>query len=190
MNPSIAHLLQAFPPPGAPPAHDWARVEAELGTMLPRDYKQLVDLYGGGLFDDAIWVLEPDCPNRYYDLVTENRDRVEAQERLWRGGEPKPVELEEAGSRLIAWAVTENGDCLYWLARPGREPEQWTVLIKEGRGREWEFHAQSCSGFLRSVLLTGDTESEMFHDFPADEPHEFCSGSGFLHGPGLREGER
>ncbi|MFA7768238.1 SMI1/KNR4 family protein [Streptomyces sp. NRRL S-448] len=186
MNPAIAHLAQAFPPPDVPRAHAWARVEEELGTILPSDYKRLVDLYGGGLFDDAIWVLEPDCFNQYYDLVMENRDRAEAQQRLWQGGEPKPVALEGAGSRTIAWAVTENGDCLYWLARPGHEPDQWTVAIKEGRGREWEFHAQSCSEFLRSVLLTGDAESDVFYDFPTDVPHAFVSGSGFVCVPQAR----
>ncbi len=116
----------------------------------------------------------------------ENRDRAEAQQRLWQGGEPKPVALEGAGSRTIAWAVTENGDCLYWLARPGHEPDQWTVAIKEGRGREWEFHAQSCSEFLRSVLLTGDAESDVFYDFPTDVPHAFVSGSGFVCVPQAR----
>ncbi|WP_326593020.1 SMI1/KNR4 family protein [Streptomyces sp. NBC_01294] len=177
MNPAVAHLIQAIPPSDSPQAHNWARVEGELGTILPSDYKQLVDLCGGGLLDDDIWVLEPDCPNKHYDLVTENRDRGEAQQGLWTGGEPKPAELDAAGSRTIVWAVTENGDCLYWLARAGQEPEQWTVLIKEGRGREWEFHAQSCSEFLQSILLTGDAESEIFYDFPTEEPHEFRSSS-------------
>ncbi|MFD9412213.1 SMI1/KNR4 family protein [Streptomyces sp. NPDC059989] len=175
MNPSLAHLTQAIPPTDTPRTHDWARVEDELGTALPGDYKQLVDLYGGGLFDDAVWILEPDCPNRHYDLLTENRDRTEAQQRLWQAGEPKPAPLQEAGSRAVAWAVTENGDCLYWLARPGQEPDRWTVLIKEGRGREWEFHARSCSEFLQSLLITGGTESEIFYDFPVEGPHEFRS---------------
>ncbi|MER5777488.1 SMI1/KNR4 family protein [Streptomyces sp. NPDC002039] len=178
MNPSLAHLVRSVPPSNAPRAHDWARVEDLLGTALPSDYKELVDLYGGGLFDDAIWILEPDCPRTHYDLVTQNRDLAEARQRLWQGGEPRPARLDESGSRIIAWAVTENGDCLYWHARPGQEPEQWTVMLKEGRGREWEFHAQSCSEFLRSILLTGDTESEMFYDFPMEGPHEFRPGSG------------
>ncbi|MET9689550.1 SMI1/KNR4 family protein [Streptomyces sp. NPDC006514] len=180
MHPALAHLTRAIPPTDAPRAHDWARVEEELGTFLPSDYKQLVDLYGGGLFDDAIWVLEPVCPNKYYDLASENRIRVAAQQGLWAGGEPKPSELDGTGSRTIAWAVTENGDCLYWLARPGQEPDRWTVAVKEGRGREWEFHARSCSEFLRSVLLTGDAESDVFYGFPTEGPHEFASSSSFV----------
>ncbi|MET9700933.1 SMI1/KNR4 family protein [Streptomyces sp. NPDC006529] len=180
MNPAIIRLAQAIPPSDAPRTHDWARVEHELGTVLPGDYKQFVDLYGGGLFDDAIWLLEPGCPNKHYDLLRVNRERVEAQQGLWRGGEPKPAELDAAGSRIIAWAVTENGDCLYWLVRPGDEPEQWTVAIKEGRGREWEFHAQSCSAFLRSVLVAGDIESDLFYDLPTEAAHQFASIAGFL----------
>ncbi|MFI8387735.1 hypothetical protein [Streptomyces sp. NPDC085540] len=109
MHPALAHLTRAVPPPDAPRAHDWARVEEELATLLPSDYKQLVDLYGG-VFDDAIWVLEPDCPNKHYDPASENRIRVAAQQGLWTGGEPKPCELDGTGSRTIAWAVTENGD--------------------------------------------------------------------------------
>ncbi|MFI1064070.1 SMI1/KNR4 family protein [Streptomyces spororaveus] len=101
MNPAIEHLTRAIPPTDAPRAHDWTRVEEELGTILPSDYKQLVDLYGGGLFDDAIWVLEPDCPNEHYDLAVGNHIRVEAQRGLWKGGEPKPAGLDEAGSRTI-----------------------------------------------------------------------------------------
>ncbi|MFD7258408.1 SMI1/KNR4 family protein [Streptomyces sp. NPDC059874] len=177
---AIVHLVQAIPPSDAPRVHDWAQIEQALGTVLPGDYKQLVDLYGGGLFDDAIWVLEPDSPNKYYDLVTENRDRAEAQQRLWLGGEPKPTQLEVEGSRTLAWAVTENGDCLYWLARPGQEPDEWPVLVKEGRGREWELHPQSCSEFLESILLTGGLESEIFYDFPTEEAHEFRSSAGFV----------
>ncbi len=76
--------------------------------------------------------------------------------------------------------MTENGDCLYWLARTGQEPAQGTVAIKEGRGGEWEFHARSCSEFLRSVLLTGDTESDIFCDLPTQEPHEFASSARFV----------
>ncbi|MFD3325922.1 hypothetical protein [Streptomyces sp. NPDC058701] len=76
--------------------------------------------------------------------------------------------------------MTENGDCLHWLARPGAEPDEWTVALKEGRGREWESHAQSCTGFLRSILVAGGTRSELFYDFPTDEAHEFRPSTDFL----------
>nr|WSZ98596.1 SMI1/KNR4 family protein [Streptomyces sp. NBC_00857] len=172
MNSSIAHLVQAIPPTTTPRPKDWQQVESQVGASLPKDYKQLVDAYGGGSFDDSIWLLEPWCANRYYDLVTENKERPEILERLWTMGEPKPPELAEEGVRVIPWALTENGMYLYWLVRPEQDPEDWTVILNEGRGPGWERHSVPCGQFLEGVLLTGDVESSYFEDLPADT-HEF-----------------
>ncbi|MET3988049.1 SMI1/KNR4 family protein [Streptomyces sp. PvR034] len=179
MKPAITHLARAIPPPEAPRTHDWARVEDELGTVLPGDYKQLLGLYGGGLFDKAIWLLEPDCPNTYYDLLTENREcRSSARAVEGRGAQARRT----GRSGIPHHRVGRYGerDCLYWLVRPGEEPEQWTVAIKEGHGREREFHAQSCSAFLRPILVAGDIESDLFYDLPTEEAHQFAPSAGFL----------
>ncbi|MFJ8748145.1 SMI1/KNR4 family protein [Streptomyces sp. NPDC102441] len=37
-------------------SRDWPAVERELGTTLPTDYRQLVETYGGGVFDETIWL--------------------------------------------------------------------------------------------------------------------------------------
>lgn len=179
MNPHVARLAARIPPPAGTQPKDWGPVETQLGTTLPEDYKELVDTYGGGLFDDAIWLLEPGCANKYYDVLTENEGRMEMLRRLWERSAPKPPELEEAGSRVITWALTENGENLHWLVRPGQKPEEWTVMISEGRGPEWERYPMPCAQFLESILLTGDVESDIFYDLPADT-HEFRSSASFL----------
>ncbi|UNO41935.1 SMI1/KNR4 family protein [Streptomyces sp. MST-110588] len=174
----VQRLTGAFPPPAAPRAHDWRRVESRLGTRLPADYKELIDTYGGGWFDQAIWVLEPGSSLEHYDLLAENEGRMEAISRLWELGEPRPAELAAEDSRVIAWALTEDGEHLYWLVRPRQDPGSWTVLVKEGRGPHWEHHRMSCTEFLVSVLVTGDAESEIFDELPLDD-HHFRSTSGF-----------
>ncbi|MGK5642423.1 SMI1/KNR4 family protein, partial [Streptomyces sp. URMC 126] len=179
MNASIAHLIQSVPPPQSAQPKEWHRVEAQMGTALPTDYKQLVDTYGGGVFDDAIWLLEPWCPNEFYDLITENEDRPDILAQLWALGEPKPAVLEEDGNRVVAWALTENGDYLYWLVRPGQDPDEWTVMVKEGRGPLWESHPMGCAQFIEAALLTGSAQSEIFGDYPLDE-HQFRSSESFL----------
>ncbi|GAA2415963.1 hypothetical protein GCM10010420_52640 [Streptomyces glaucosporus] len=179
MNPNVARLVEEIPPPADVRPKDWRQVESRLGTALPADYKQLVDLYGGGVFDDTIWLLEPDCANEHYDLLTKNKNRPEELEYLWATGEPKPAELHEEGSKLVAWAVTENGEYLFWLARSGQHPDDWTIMINEGRGPEWESHPVSCSEFLRSILLTGGVESDIFFDMPFEE-HDFRASADFL----------
>ncbi|WP_206507528.1 SMI1/KNR4 family protein [Streptomyces chrestomyceticus] len=178
MNSSVQRLAEVFPPPGGVQDRDWELVESRLGAQLPADYKELIDAYGGGYFDEAIWVLEPDSSNKYYDLLNENEGRMEAVARLWELGEARPAQLESDENRLIAWALTEDGDYLYWLVRPGQDPADWTVMIKEGRGSEWEHHPMSCTEFLASVLVEGNVESEIFDELPEQE-HLFQPTSDF-----------
>jgi len=160
MNAAMERLLEMIPPPGESQARDWADIERQLGVSLPADYKQLVDAYGGGVFDEAIWLLEPGCSNPEYDLL-------------------EPAALQEEGTRVLPWAYgEEGGEYLYWLIRPGVEPESWTVLINEGRGPEWEGHPQSCAQFLLNVLA-GEIQSELFSELPAEE-HQFDSNTNIL----------
>jgi hypothetical protein len=152
------------PPPDGGRAVDWAAVEEALGTLLPADYKRLVETYGGGLFGDTLWLLEPGCPDPMYDLLAQTAEREEILAGFWEAGEDKPSELEEPGTRLVPWAYAEGaGHFLYWLVRPGTEPEQWTVLLNEGRGPLWDAYPMSCGQFLLEVL-SGTTTSFYFTD--------------------------
>ncbi|MGI5197358.1 SMI1/KNR4 family protein [Streptomyces sp. CA-288835] len=166
------------PTASTPSGKDWRLIEDEVGTSLPRDYKELIDTYGGGLFDNCLWLLEPGCANKHYDLLTEIRERAEAFELLWGHGEEKPSELEEEGSRVIPWATTENGEFVFWLARFGQEPDTWTVMVNEGRGAEWEHHQMTCTSFLLAVL-EGDVRSEILWELPVAE-HKFRPSGDFV----------
>ncbi|GEB54737.1 SMI1/KNR4 family protein [Streptomyces gardneri] len=153
-----------------PPPHDsgraveWDAVEEKLGLVLPADYKRLVRTYGGGVFAGLLWLLEPDCPDAMYDLVAQTAEREEILAGLWDMGEEKPSELEAGDVRLVPWGYVEGaGHVLYWLVRPGVEPEEWTVILNEGRGPYWEAHAMSCSRFVLDVVA-GTTTSYYFDD--------------------------
>ncbi|MGV9338135.1 SMI1/KNR4 family protein [Streptomyces sp. NPDC003688] len=161
----IAPLTDLCPPPPDGGRNvEWADVERTLGIPLPADYKQLVQTYGGGLFVDLIWLLEPGCPEAMYDLVAQTTDREEILTELWAAGERRPPELDEDGARLVPWGYAEGaGHFLYWLIRPGTDPDDWTVVLNEGRGPLWEFHPVSCSEFLLEVLA-GTTPSPYFTD--------------------------
>jgi hypothetical protein len=178
MNPSVERLTQLVPPASEPSRKDWSLVESEIGTALPCDYKELIDRYGGGLFDNCFWLLEPGCANKHYDLFIEVKERAEAFELLWGHGEEKPSELEEESSRVIPWATTENGEFVFWLARPGQDPDTWTVMVNEGRGPEWEHHQMTCASFLVAVL-EGGVRSETLWELPVAE-HEFRPSGDFL----------
>ncbi|MEV5607268.1 hypothetical protein [Streptomyces sp. NPDC052225] len=93
MNPSLARLTGLLPPPQATP-RGWAAVEEQLGAELPQDYKELVDTYGSGLFDDSVGLLEPGCPRPRYDLISMDVQCRESLQQLWERGEPCPMELD------------------------------------------------------------------------------------------------
>ncbi|MFJ6700049.1 SMI1/KNR4 family protein [Streptomyces sp. NPDC091272] len=172
MNNSLARLLEIAPAPTEPRQKDWGEAECTLGLELPADYKEFIRIYGGSNWDDYLYVLEPGCPNKHYDLLKENEGRQEDLEDLWEE-ERKPDELQDEGARVISWAVTDNGESLYWRVLPGHDPDQWTVMINEARGDRWEHFAVSCTQFLASAL-DGDIESNLLSSyyFPRN-PHEF-----------------
>lgn len=179
MHPAVERLTALIPPQGPRRPRNWAAAEGELGTALPQDYKELVELYGGGIFDEEIWILDPECPDKGYNLLEETEARAEILATLWET-EPKPPQLLEGdGAEVLPWAYIEgSGAMLYWLRRPGQKPEEWTTLFNEGRGPEWEHHPHSCVHFLFSVL-TGEADTVYFDDFPP-ERHEFESNDDVL----------
>ncbi|WP_351233332.1 SMI1/KNR4 family protein [Streptomyces sp. NPDC002133] len=155
-------LARLCPPPGGGRTVKWSAVEETLGIVLPADYKRLVQRYGGGLFAGVIWLLEPGCPDAMYDLVAQTAEREEILAELWEAGEERPSELHEGNARLVPWGYVEGaGHFLYWLVRPGVEPEEWTVILNEGRGPLWESYPASCSQFLLDVVA-GTTTSFYF----------------------------
>lgn len=170
-------LVRLCPPPAAPPpAVDWATAERALGTALPFDYKQLVETYGDGVFDETIRLLVPDSAYDDCDLHAQTAERDEVLAELWDAGEEKPAGLLEPGARVLPWAFEEGtGAFLYWLARPGQHPDEWPVLYNEGRGPLWERHDTGCLAFLLAVL-TGTAKTEYFgylHEVLKPAEHRF-----------------
>ncbi|MEV7401889.1 hypothetical protein AB0N93_16040 [Streptomyces sp. NPDC091267] len=166
-------LVRLCPPPAdPPPVVDWAQFERALGLALPDDYKRLVETYGDGTFDETVWLLVPDSAYDDCDLLAQTAERDETLAGLWEF-EDKPVGLQEPGARVLPWAFEEGaGAFLYWLARRGQHPDEWTVLYNEGRGPLWEHHDTGCLAFLLAVL-TGTAETEYFgHLYEVLKPTE------------------
>lgn len=176
-------LVRLCPPPDdPPPVVDWAQAEGALGVGLPADYKQLVETYGDGIFDETIWLLVPDSGYDDCDLHAQTAERDEILADLWEF-EEKPAGLREAGAKVLPWAFEEGtGAFLYWLARPGQHPDEWTVLYNEGRGPLWEQHDMGCLAFL-SAVLTGTAETAYFgclHDVLKPRAHRFTTADAIL----------
>ncbi|MCX5409630.1 SMI1/KNR4 family protein [Streptomyces sp. NBC_00335] len=171
MSHALARLHEMAPAPGERHQKDWDEVERALGFQLPGDYKDFIHAFGGSNWDDYLYVLEPGCPNENYDLIAWAKNQAEDLEDLWQF-ERKPAELEVEGSRVVPWATTDNGECLYWLVRPGIEPDRWTVMVNEARGDRWEHFPVSCTQFLASSL-DGELRSSLLSSLFPGAGHEF-----------------
>ncbi|MFJ5926514.1 SMI1/KNR4 family protein [Kitasatospora sp. NPDC092948] len=179
MDNALNTLAGLLPRPASARPKDWDSVRRQLGTDLPADYKAFIDSYGGGCVDAYLWILEPGCVNEYYDLFEAVEERAEANEYLWSSGEPKPAELDHRDTRVIPWASTDNGEFLYWLAKPGQDPDQWTVMVNEARGPWWEHFDLTLTRFL-ARSLTRETRSEILSDLYPTIPHDFQPSGRFM----------
>lgn len=153
----MINLFQDIIPLSAQPVdsdsdHDWKAVEDQLGTRLPPDYKQFIDIYGTGIIGRLIWIFNPFTNNDYLNLLTQmgiyRRQYHDLGRHLGKEANPYPFFPEKSG--LLPLGVTENGDVLYWLTRG--EPASWPVLVNGSRRIEMEIHDTNLLGFLTGLI--------------------------------------
>jgi hypothetical protein len=155
---TIEALMAVIPPPVEPTGvflGPWEPIEAELGTPLPPDYKDLVRVYGSGYYMEFFGIDVPRSPNLNLRLETTVPracatffDRDELAYPLW---------PDQGG--LVPFGATDNGDLLFWLPRGA--PRDWGVVVWD-RGL-WNFQAFDCdlTSFIAG-LATGEIIPEAF----------------------------
>lgn len=93
---------------------DWAAVQERLGTPLPNDYKQLVEIFGYGAFDSFLTLYVPAARHASVDIVggPERRAGLSplALSSLW-----EPYDAYPVPGGLLEWGSSE-------LDRRGRLP--------------------------------------------------------------------
>ncbi|THA76486.1 SMI1/KNR4 family protein [Streptomyces sp. A0642] len=134
---------------GASPV-GWSAVEARLGTALPGDYKDLVERFGYGDFDDYLGLLIPDGPPGSLDLVSFNEFWARAAEED--GGQWwEPYGLHPSPGGLLQWASTEQRTSFYWLTE-GADPDRWPILVTGEDYAHWDRFDGSTAEFIHRLL--------------------------------------
>jgi hypothetical protein len=159
---SIQELAAVLPPPPQPreTTGDWAKVEAEVGTPLPADFKDYVARYGTGVVNEFLWPLNPFAANDNVNLLAEIRFQLETL-RETRTKFPKKFTyaiFPEPGGYL-PWGRSENGDVMHWKTEG--MPDQWTVAVTDAREPVWEEFAVPMTTFL-AQLLSGQITCGIF----------------------------
>lgn len=161
---SLQALINTMTPPDAPletgSPGAWSSIENRIGTRLPADYKEYIATYGTGSIGDFLWPYNPFSENPNLNLV--RRMELDAgalrQIREKFGEEEVPYPLYPEPGGLMSWAVSDNGDTLYWLTQG--DPSYWRVVVNESRGPDFEHFEESTTSFL-AKLISGELISEI-----------------------------
>ncbi|MQY31284.1 SMI1/KNR4 family protein [Nocardia aurantia] len=130
--PGLTSVLRPSPLPtvAAPP---WADIEQAIGTRLPGDYREFIELYGNGSINHELSVWYPalrrtDARVVLTALVDDTLPEpgsvgefVDA-----RPGEPELCAFPEPGG-LLQWGSTNGADMFFWETA-GDDPDQWPVI--------------------------------------------------------------
>jgi hypothetical protein len=147
---------------------DWDEVEAELGTRLPSDYK---DLIGDGLacvFDEELLIASPFDPKPGLNLI-QTAGRCAWALAYLRHGEPDAYAIAiypEPGG-LLGWGNDGGGGIYHWdTTNP--DPDQWTVAVS---GRPVfdpyvQHHRLGVAAYLDG-LATGEIEAAALGHWPS-----------------------
>jgi len=152
-----------MPPPEAPVETGspgaWPSIEDQIGSPLPRDYKEYINIYGTGSLGGFLWPYNPFSKNQNLNLLRRAQLDASALRQLREefGEEEVPFPLHPEPGGLLSWGVTDNGDGLYWLTVG--DPDAWPVVVNEARGPQFERYEESATSFL-ARLISGEIVSE------------------------------
>jgi len=152
---SITQLKQLVPPLTRPlevgTLAQWRKVEGQLGTKLPPDYRHFVFAYGSGLFAGLYAVYNPfaasewtNLPKRAKRTCDLNRESQKSNPERF----PYPYYPEPGG--LLPWGNDENGNDYFWLTEG--PPTKWVVVQDENRGDGVRVQPYTMTGFLVGIL--------------------------------------
>lgn len=84
-HPVVARLRELLPPPSSGgDTVDWEQIERTTGLAFPADYRELVELYGGGEIDEYLSVSTPPVPGSPYGIFwTEANPPLNGIARSW-----------------------------------------------------------------------------------------------------------
>ncbi|MFD3516653.1 hypothetical protein [Streptomyces sp. NPDC058657] len=137
----------------------WGEIEDALDTLLPEDYKGLVETFGKGEFSEFFRILTADSA-KTFDLLHWWNSYCARSPR----GESDPLLGPYQVYRpnlpgLIPWAHGELKTGYFWLASSEVDPSNWPILTRSDR-YPWQQVNMSTSEFLYRVLT--DTDFEPF----------------------------
>jgi hypothetical protein len=146
-------LSQILLPPSMPieTSGSWDNVENQLGTKLPQDYKDFIEVFGSGIIGRFVTVLNPFSSRPGLNLIVQSKLQLAALSVLRDNfSEPNPYKLYPANGGLLPVAITDNGDVVHWLTT--EDVTGWTMVVNEARSPDFQHFACNLTTFLAGIL--------------------------------------
>jgi hypothetical protein len=165
VHPAVARLVELMPPPaGGGRTVDWDTAAEQWGTRFPADYREFIELYGGGSINRSFHFSAPSAvgysPRQAFDLVRATELGFELFD------EQDEDAVAEAEGR-ICWALDAGANHAYWDTADA-DPDRWTVLVLKKHG-EWEPFDFGMAQFMVH-LLTGGIDLQPMALFNPETP--------------------
>ncbi|MEV0133722.1 SMI1/KNR4 family protein [Dactylosporangium sp. NPDC050688] len=144
----VEKLVALVPPPDevidAPRRQAFADCEAELGVILPADFKDLLSAYGMGRFFDYLFAYPLSGRGMNLARNTALRDGHADARRRHPDWYPYPLYPETDG--LLIWGGTYDGHSLCWLTKG--EPDRWPVVVWHQRNGDHHLYERGAVAFI------------------------------------------
>lgn len=149
MRNAFEDLARLSPPPSHPVEADgpWELYEAEINCFLPADFKQLIHAYGSGQWGGFLAPVSPfsfPSPSAYREWIDFYLEAERQVRECSPTDFPGPI-FPEPGGRL-PWAVTDNGDVLWW--QTSGPADSWHVIVWGSRVPDHETFEVTSTEFL------------------------------------------
>lgn len=173
---SLSKLIQIVPPPLAPietgSPKQWEAIQNRLGIHLPADYKEFIDTYGTGRFNDFILPYNPFAAREdvntllVLDAHHEAAHRIQMKTNL-KWSAVAPYELYPTPGGLFPWGTTDHfGHSFFWQVNG--PPETWVTVFYDMQSGEYEVWKMPFVSFLVR-LFSREIESVLLpNTFPPE----------------------
>ncbi|MGH3312406.1 MAG: hypothetical protein ACRDP3_17770 [Streptomyces sp.] len=162
----LSDLVSLCPPPGARSSTPTSSLDLRTHNYAV-ERKLLQSLYGGGCFNDFLWIYAPEHRNPH--LSSESRTSRLHTVLQRRAASSIRSRIRELGFTIydtVSWGGTDNGDLCCWLNSDARDSSTGLIIdCKEDAFFEY-------SGFTASLihdLLVGKVTCPLFPDDFLDE---------------------
>lgn len=175
MDSAVDHLIQLVGAPAHPAGRAdiddprWSDIEYRLDLQFPADYKELIATFGTSTWGGFLNVLNPFSTLAALHLERAGRGMlgtIHGVRRVEPEAVPYSVFPEKCG--LFPWAITDNGDALFWLTEG--PSSWWSTVILEARGSERERHVLTASAVIYEFLTAKLQSPLLLEPFGGNQP--------------------